>query len=86
MLINLFKSVEINLRITSIVILFVVTTLVIINNILEVEINFHSLMSSYFNEFKSISLNVYEVDYIFEDIYIPPNYGAPDSQHGSGTR
>jgi hypothetical protein len=21
-----------------------------------------------------------------KDIYIPPNYGGPDSQHGSGTR
>ncbi|MEH1944804.1 MAG: hypothetical protein V7L01_31945 [Nostoc sp.] len=21
-----------------------------------------------------------------QDIYIPPNYGGPDSQHGSGTR
>ncbi|MEH2306173.1 hypothetical protein [Nostoc sp.] len=22
----------------------------------------------------------------FKDTYIPPNYGGPDSQHGSGTR
>ncbi|WP_157816635.1 hypothetical protein [Nostoc flagelliforme] len=21
-----------------------------------------------------------------KDVYIPPNYGGPDSQHGSGTR
>lgn len=21
-----------------------------------------------------------------QDIYVPPNYGGPDSQHGSGTR
>ncbi len=21
-----------------------------------------------------------------KDIYVPPNYGGPDSQHGSGTR
>lgn len=33
---------------------------------------------------RSTNLSVSSQD--SKDIYIPPNYGGPDSQHGSGTR
>ena len=33
---------------------------------------------------RSTSLSITSQD--SKDIYVPPNYGGPDSQHGSGTR
>lgn len=85
MLENLLKYLE-TLRITSIIILCIVSTFIFIPKMSALTINFHSLILNSFSDSKSFRLNSGEMNNLSEEIYIPPNYGAPDSQHGSGTR
>jgi hypothetical protein len=87
MLINLMKSLETNVKTTSIVILCMVSTLILIPRMADVNMNFHTLILNGVSENESIHLNANEMNNHHQDMmYIPPNYGAPDSQHGSGTR
>ncbi|ALF56484.1 hypothetical protein ACX27_20845 [Nostoc piscinale CENA21] len=75
-----------NLKITSILILCASACLAI-PTIADARANFHDLVASALtntenNSVKSSSGDSQEL----ADVYVPPNYGLPDSQHGSGTR
>ncbi|MEA5624587.1 hypothetical protein [Nostoc sp. UHCC 0251] len=48
---------------------------------------FNIASANTFSATSSSTLIVHKVNsQNLKDIYIPPNYGGPDSQHGSGTR
>ncbi|WP_242048219.1 MULTISPECIES: hypothetical protein [Nostocaceae] len=75
-----------NLKITSILILCVSACLAI-PKIADARVNFHNLVANALtntenSSFTSSNGNFQELT----DVYVPPNYGLPDSQHGSGTR
>ncbi|OCR00083.1 hypothetical protein BCD64_02145 [Nostoc sp. MBR 210] len=75
-----------NLKITSILILCVAACLAI-PKIADARANFHDLVANALtntenNSAKSSNANSQKLT----DVYVPPNYGLPDSQHGSGTR
>lgn len=80
MLVNLLKSFEINVRVTSVLVLCMMSTFILISNMTDAAIIFNSLTVNDFRETESSILRTEEV------MYTPPNYGAPDSQQGSGTR
>ncbi|WP_413172713.1 hypothetical protein [Anabaena azotica] len=86
MLDNLLRNIETNVRITSIVILCIVASFIFIPKMTELTITFNSLMVNGFSDPESSNLTKNQVNRADQNIYIPPNYGAPDSQHGSGTR
>ncbi|WP_323310083.1 hypothetical protein [Anabaena cylindrica] len=75
-----------NAKITSIVVLCVVSAVVLIPSMTEVTKIFHSFIVNDFSDTESPRLKTEEVNTFALDIYTPPDYGAPDSQHGSGTR
>ncbi|BAY19077.1 hypothetical protein NIES2109_51140 [Nostoc sp. HK-01] len=75
-----------NLRITSILVLCVSACLVI-PKIADArgtlsDLVANGLTHSDGNRVTTSNVNSQELT----DIYVPPNYGVPDSQHGSGTR
>ncbi|TAF07236.1 MAG: hypothetical protein EAZ77_10370 [Nostocales cyanobacterium] len=74
------------MRITSIVILCIVSTLILMPRMVDVKMNFHTLILNGMSETESFNLTIDEINNVSKDVYIPPNYGAPNSQHGSGTR
>ncbi|MBD2292173.1 hypothetical protein H6G06_01425 [Anabaena sphaerica FACHB-251] len=86
MLGNLLKSLEPNVRITSIVILCIVSTLILIPIMAEEKINFYTFILNSSSDIESFHLNTHEMNIVSQDMYIPPNFGAPASQHGTGTR
>lgn len=86
MLETLLRNMETNVRITSIVILCTIVAFIVIPKMTEVTITFNRLMGNAFSEPESSNLTNNQVNRVDQNIYIPPNYGAPDSQHGSGTR
>ncbi|AFZ23668.1 hypothetical protein Cylst_1380 [Cylindrospermum stagnale PCC 7417] len=78
---------ETNVKITSIVIFFLVSAYMLVPKIFEVSRTFSALMANTFSATTSNNrLNIDAAKAHSEDRYIPPNYGGPDSQHGSGTR
>ncbi|MBK1988782.1 hypothetical protein A0J48_014755 [Sphaerospermopsis aphanizomenoides BCCUSP55] len=52
----------------------------------EVTITFHSLIVNGFSDTENSNFTANEINSIEQNRYIPPNYGAPDSEYGSGTR
>ncbi|MBE9207117.1 hypothetical protein IQ244_11405 [Nostoc sp. LEGE 06077] len=75
-----------NLKITSILILCVSTCLVI-PKIADARGNFSdSVANSLTRTDGNAVTNVHINSQGLTDVYVPPNYGVPDSQHGSGTR
>lgn len=78
MLLNLWRMLETNVRITGIVIFFLVSAYMLVPKIAEVSRTVSAAVNN--------SLNIDAANAHGEDRYIPPNYGGPDSQHGSGTR
>lgn len=84
---NLWRILETNVRITSIVILFLVSAYMLVPKIAEVSRTFSTFMANTFSATtgnNSLDIDAANADGV--DRYIPPNYGGPDSQHGSGTR
>lgn len=69
-----------NLKIFS-VLIFCLTASLIIPKVAEATGSFRRLPAS---NLGNESLIVRSAD--GQDTYVPPNYGGPDSQHGSGTR
>jgi hypothetical protein len=49
-------------------------------------LNFQILILNSFSDTERPHLKTHDIKSFDQDMYIPPNYGAPDSQHGSGTR
>ncbi len=78
---NLPTLMKPNLKITSIVILFV-SVYLILSKISNATAAFNPLMVN------DLSRTIEKVnpEGLKDKIYIPPNNGGPDSQHGSGTR
>lgn len=82
---NLPRSITNNLRITSIAILVIIFYLVIPKNanttqaFSAVTVHSFSSRSEHVNTPKTNSEEL-------KQTYTPPNYGGPDSRHGSGTR
>ncbi|MBE9053138.1 hypothetical protein IQ243_22470 [Nostocales cyanobacterium LEGE 11386] len=75
-----------NLRITSAVI-FCISAYLIIPKMSDATGSISALTVDELNPSGSSELTTPKVNsHSLEDIYIPPNYGGPDSQHGSGTR
>ncbi|MBE9005671.1 hypothetical protein IQ259_11590 [Fortiea sp. LEGE XX443] len=75
-----------NLRITGILILCVSACLVI-PKIADATGRVSSLVAKDLSHTNSNSLTSSKVNsQALKNVYIPPNYGGPDSQHGSGTR
>lgn len=84
---NLPTLMKTNLKITSIVILFV-SAYLILPKISSATAAFNPLMVNDLSRTSSQSLTIEKVnpEGLKDKIYIPPNNGGPDSQHGSGTR
>lgn len=77
---------ETNLRITSIVILFI-SAYLIIPKISNATASLNPVMVNDLSRTSSQGLTIPKDNSPgLKDTYIPPNYGGPDSQHGSGTR
>ncbi|MDZ7959296.1 MAG: hypothetical protein RMY34_15670 [Aulosira sp. DedQUE10] len=77
---------SLHLRITSIAILLISGYLVIFKNI-DTTTALNSLTVSNFSTNGSEGLTTTNANsQEIKEIYIPPNYGGPDSEHGSGTR
>jgi hypothetical protein len=83
--VNLLKPLTNHLRITSIALFIISVYLAIPKNVSTTQainsLAVHDLSSSQ-EELTMPRANSQE----FAQTYIPPNYGAPDSQHGTGTR
>jgi hypothetical protein len=82
---NLPRSTTNNLKITSLAILSIGVYLVIpqtgTTTATLSDVNLNSFSTS------SESLTMHEANFReLQPTYIPPNYGGPDSQYGSGTR
>jgi len=78
--------ISINLKITTVVI-FCVSVGLSMPTIVDATGNFGSLVARGFSVTDNSNLNSSAQESgESEDTYIPPNYGGPDSQHGSGTR
>jgi hypothetical protein len=86
MLVNLLKLIDANMKLTSILILCMVSILILMPIMTEVKINFHNLILDQWSQTEADLITQDKMNNVDQDIYIPPNYGAPDSQHGSGTR
>ncbi|MGM3304615.1 hypothetical protein ACSQ6I_01260 [Anabaena sp. WFMT] len=82
----MLRSLDTNAKITSIVVLCVVSAVILIPNLTEATKIFHGLIVNDFSDTESPRSRTQAVNTFALDIYTPPNYGAPDSQYGSGTR
>lgn len=84
--VDLLKKMKTNLRITRFV-MFCISIYVLIPNIADCTVVFGSVTANSFNASSSDSSTTSKVNpQDLKDIYVPPNYGSPDSQYGSGTR
>lgn len=83
---SLPRVISLHLRVTSIAILLISGYLVIFKNI-DTTTALNSLNANHFSTNSTESLTSTKTNsQEKKDIYIPPNYGGPDSEHGSGTR
>ncbi|QIR37847.1 hypothetical protein HCG51_14760 [Tolypothrix sp. PCC 7910] len=83
---SLPRLISLHLRITSIAILLISGYLVIFKNI-DTTTALNSLNVNHFHTNGSEGLTSNKINsQEIKEIYIPPNYGGPDSEHGSGTR
>lgn len=80
------KKMKTNLRITRFV-MFCISIYVLIPNIADCTVVFGSVTANSFKASSSDGSTTSKVNsQDLKDIYVPPNYGSPDSQYGSGTR
>ncbi len=83
---NLWELMGTNLRITSAVI-FCISIYTIMPKIANNPSSFGTLKADILGMTSSDRLTTSSVNsQSAKDIYVPPNFGGPDSQHGSGTR
>jgi hypothetical protein len=78
---NLRLLLETNVRITSFVIVCLVSAYLLMPTISETTKALKTLITNNFSATEGDRNSTAK-----SNIYIPPNYGGPDSQHGSGTR
>jgi hypothetical protein len=75
-----------NLRITSAVILCI-STYLIVPKVAHSKENLRILTTRSLSGASSQKLPILKAkSHRLGELYVPPNYGGPDSQHGSGTR
>ncbi|HLP91041.1 MAG TPA: hypothetical protein VK184_20965 [Nostocaceae cyanobacterium] len=77
---NRLKLIENNIKITGIIIIYLICIYLLSLTIAEVTKNFYALLTHYSN----LSAD-YQTD-AESQIYVPPNFGGPDSSYGSGRR
>ncbi|WP_373530507.1 hypothetical protein [Nostoc sp.] len=80
-LVNLLKAMKTNLRITKFR-LFCIAAYILIPNIAACTGIFSTASANSSNALIGRKVNSQDL----KDTYIPPNYGGPDSQYGTGTR
>lgn len=83
---NLRLLLETHVRATSFVILCLVSAYVLMPTIAETTKAIKTLITNNFSAPEGVSHSTAKSNIHSQEIYIPPNYGGPDSQHGSGTR
>jgi hypothetical protein len=86
MLVNLFKVIDVNMKITSVLILCMVSGLMLIPAIAQANIDCQAVILSILSQPESDRLNTEKINFYNQETYVPPNYGTPDSYYGSGTR
>ncbi len=64
-------------------VIFITSACWLIFQIVNITVSVNAMTFDEFNSGMSRNLTTYQAD---TDIYVPPNNGGPDSQHGSGTR
>ncbi len=64
-------------------VIFFISISFLVPKIIDITVSVNAMTINELNSSSSMSLTTYQD---FQEIYIPPNYGGPDSQHGSGTR
>jgi hypothetical protein len=84
--INLLRLLENNVKITGIMIICLVGAYILVPKLPEVKKSLQTLTAGDFNRSSHNQFIHSELDVKAQDGYIPPNYGGPDSQLGSGTR
>ncbi|MFK0730733.1 MAG: hypothetical protein ACFKPT_11000 [Gloeotrichia echinulata GP01] len=82
---NLPRVMETHLRITSVVILCV-SAYLLLPKITDATAVINTFTANGFSTTSNQSLTTPKLNHEGLKVYIPPNYGGPDSQHGSGTR
>ncbi|MBD2208867.1 hypothetical protein H6G27_03140 [Nostoc linckia FACHB-104] len=83
---SLPRLISLHIRITSIAILLLSGYLVIFKNI-DTTTALNSLNANHFHTNGGEGLTSTKThSQGVKETYIPPNYGGPDSEHGSGTR
>ncbi|BAT55803.1 hypothetical protein NOS3756_47960 [Nostoc sp. NIES-3756] len=65
------------------VLIFCITASLIIPKVADATGNLESSLSS---DVSGDRISINKPEQSTQDLYVPPNYGGPDSQHGSGTR
>ena len=64
-------------------VIFITSACWLIFKIVNITVSVNAMMLNELDSKMSRNLTTYQA---VTDIYIPPNNGGPDSQHGSGTR
>lgn len=83
---NFWELMGTNFRITSAVI-FCISVYIVIPKIANTTGSFSTLKADILGITDSDRSTISSVNsQSAKDVYVPPNYGGPDSQHGSGTR
>ncbi|NJL65358.1 MAG: hypothetical protein HC903_30750 [Methylacidiphilales bacterium] len=75
-----------SLRITSAIIFFVGAHLILPRIADAAKFNYASRSNYLVTEVDNLITKPVQPESPFSDEYQPPNYGGPDSEHGSGTR
>jgi hypothetical protein len=84
--VNLPRLIGNHFRVTSVVMLCM-SAYVIIPKVVDSTQNVNSLTAKSLSSTNSHNLSTETAKpEVVKDIYVPPNYGAPNSQRGSGTR
>ncbi|NET02064.1 MAG: hypothetical protein F6K61_16120 [Sphaerospermopsis sp. SIO1G1] len=80
MLVSLLSSIDAKIRISSIVVLCVVAILALVTTTIYLHTSHYRL------KVDDYTLATEHIKYRDQNAYVLPNYGAPDSNFGSGTR
>jgi hypothetical protein len=86
MVVNLLKLLDTNIKIISVIAFCLLTAYILLSEASKVTENLYILLSSYSSQAESNNLITNQQNTEGESIYVPPNFGGPDSQYGSGRR
>ncbi|HLO89201.1 MAG TPA: hypothetical protein VK203_29910 [Nostocaceae cyanobacterium] len=86
MVVNLLKLLDSNVKIAGVMVFCIVFTYVLVPKVTELSKNLYSFLANYSSQSESSNVTANQIEIDSQSIYIPPNFGGPDSQHGSGRR